>query len=74
MWWSELASKSRAGEKKKDKKVRNRCVNVGVLPTVAAWRTAVAGGGGGGALVETGIGDPSHLTSKESEWKFPSAM
>lgn len=36
-------------------------------------RTAVAGGGGG-ALVKTGVGDPSHLTSKESEWKFPSTM
>lgn len=43
----------------------------------------VRGGGGqleqaqeeeGGALVETGLGDPSHLTSKASEWKFPSAM
>lgn len=57
-----------------ERKVRNWFFfDVRVLPYVSMRRTAVAGGGGGG-LVETRAGDPSHLTSKESEWKFPSAM
>lgn len=58
--------------------LRERCVCVrGAivrdLPTVAAWRTAVAQVGGG--LLKTGAGDPSHFSSKtDPEWKFPSAM
>lgn len=34
----------------------------GDLPTVAAWRTAVAQGGGG--LLKTGAGDPSHFSNE----------
>lgn len=31
-------------------------------------------GAGGSGLLETSASDPSHLTSKDTEWKFPSAM